>query len=389
MSSVKFPVIRVDQRIGAFYVGVMRARDLLTICQFDYRRMEYSNGYLDFLGIQRPLSGRRVKEIASYVNTLESCFPTSIVISIDERCASIEESAVTGVSTISIHEFNDSAATDMSIPLDQVASIIDGQHRLKGLEVSGQLDFELTVSIFIGIDDATEASIFSIVNLAQTKVNASLVYDLFSLAKNRSPEKTCHEIVVNLDRLPDSPFHNKIKRLGVATDGRFGETLSQATVVRGILPYITNDPVGDRDRGKRFAFWEPISNKDMRRRIFYSFFQQNKDVEILRILIHYFAAIRDRWPNAWHSDQPGIMINKTNGYIGFIRFLRPAFISIVSEPRVVSKGEFMEIFSRINIKDDDFNSNNFLPGTAGSSQLFRSLVEKSSLDGQISLQFGG
>ena len=70
-----------------------------------------------------------------------------------------------------ISEFVDSESPELSISMDQAASIIDGQHRLKGLEQAGKSDFELTVSIFVGVDDATEASLFSIVILAQTQVN--------------------------------------------------------------------------------------------------------------------------------------------------------------------------------------------------------------------------
>ena len=125
-------------------------------------------------------------------------------------------------------------------------------------EVKG-LDFRINVAVFVGVDDATKADIFSTVNLAQTKVNKSLVYDLFSLQKSRSSEKTCHEIVVALDEMEESPFYQRIKQLGSATDGRFGETLSQATVVRGLLPYITDDALTDRDIGKRFGFRDRTS----------------------------------------------------------------------------------------------------------------------------------
>jgi DGQHR domain-containing protein len=143
---------------------------------------------------------------------------------------------VVGAKILKISEYVDDQNPDLSIKLDQVASIIDGQHRLKGREEAHKDEFEVPVSIFIGADDATEAMLFSIVNLAQTKVNRSLVYDLFSVAQSRSPEKTCHEVVVALDRMEESPFQNRIKRLGVATDGRFGEALSQVTAVKGILP---------------------------------------------------------------------------------------------------------------------------------------------------------
>ena len=91
------------------------------------------------------------------------------------------------------------------------------------MNLTSNQSFEVNVAIFIGVDIADQAAIFSTVNLAQTKVNRSLVYDLFEYSKTRSPEKTCHDVAVLLDRVPESPFFEKIKRLGVATEGRFGE----------------------------------------------------------------------------------------------------------------------------------------------------------------------
>jgi DGQHR domain-containing protein len=171
MSPVTIPVFSIKQSIGEFFVGVIRADDLLSISRFDYRRMHYTGGYIDFLGIQRKLKDRRIRDIAKYVQTVDASFPTSIVISIDEKCALITETEREGFKILKITAYEDADAPELSIPLDQVATIIDGQHRLKGLEEAGKPDFELSVSIFIGTDDATEAALFSVVNLAQTKVN--------------------------------------------------------------------------------------------------------------------------------------------------------------------------------------------------------------------------
>jgi hypothetical protein len=49
---------------------------------------------------------------------------------------------------------------------------------------------------------ATQASLFSTVNLAQTKVNRSLVYDLHDYAHTRSPEKS-HDVAIALDHRTD------------------------------------------------------------------------------------------------------------------------------------------------------------------------------------------
>jgi len=282
---------------------------------------------------------------------------------------------------LQISDYTDPESPELSIPLDHVATIIDGQHRLKGLEEAQLRDFELSISVFVGADQATEASIFSTVNLAQTKVNKSLAYDLFEYAKARSPEKTCHEIVVALDKLANSPFQGRIKRLGVRTEERFGETLSQATIVKGLLPYISKDPLLDRDAGKRFGFWEPMLASDASKRIFYEFFRRNEDEKILAIVINYFGAIRRKWPDAWENTGRGNIINRTNGFNGFIRFLRPAYLNFTTTPEVVSSEDFFRLIDRVVLKDADFNPGEFLPGSSGSTKLYRVLMEQTGLGG--------
>lgn len=64
------------------------------------------------------------------------------------------------------------------------------------------------------LTDEEKAYVFSIINSKQTRVNPSIVYDLFSLAERRSPQKTCHEIARGINSNPDSPFYKKLKMLG-------------------------------------------------------------------------------------------------------------------------------------------------------------------------------
>ena len=51
--------------------------------------------------------------------------------------------------------------------------------------------------------------------------------------------------------LGKSPFYQRIKRLGVATEGRFGETITQATFVQSLMKYISKNEMKDRDTYKR------------------------------------------------------------------------------------------------------------------------------------------
>lgn len=371
-NELKIPVFPVRQQIGTFYIGVASAEALLSICKFDFRRIHERGGRKEFLGIQRQLKDSRIKEISKYIRTSDAVFPTSVVLSVDEKCVRINEN--NGISTLTLSAFIDPEDPRLNIPFDSLATIIDGQHRLKSFEGIKDLVFDLPVSIFVGIDDAIEASIFSTVNLAQTKVNKSLVYDLFSLDKNRSPEKTAHEIAVALDELEESPFNKKIKRLGAATEGRFGETLSQATVVKGILPYITKDPMTDRDIGRRMGFWPEIDAKGNQSRPFYSFFKNDQDEKILANLMNYFAAVSETWPEAWRSNGRGAVLNKTNGYNGLMRFFRNSYLHFTSTPEVITKAQFASIFSKSNLEDSFFTTENYPPGSTGASKLYRDLV---------------
>jgi len=104
---------------------------------------------------------------------------------------------------------------DSDEEMNDIAKIIDGQHRIAGLEgLAEQTDLELGGAIFVGADIATQANIFATVNLAQTKVNRSLAYDLLDYEKMRSPQKSAHHIAVALDQIEGSPFYRRIKTAG-------------------------------------------------------------------------------------------------------------------------------------------------------------------------------
>jgi DGQHR domain-containing protein len=371
-ASLIIPFQKVTQPVGDFYSCVVSAQQLLRICTFDFRKIEQNKGVKEFLGIQRPLNDDRVKEIRKYIATEDASFPTSIVLSVDERCAYIENGD--DGPSLKLTSYTDPEDEKNVVPFTGIATIIDGQHRLKAFEGT-QINWDLSVNLLIGADPGTQAMIFSKVNLAQTKVNKSLVYDLFSLDRNRSPEKTAHEIAVNLNDMSESPFHAKIKRLGSATEGVFGETLSQATVVKGLLPLISKDPLVDRDIGRRTGVWPHRGQEDFTRRVFYPAFRDNRDGEILATLLNYFNAVKARWPAAWEYTGQGSVLPKTNGFNGLIRFLRDAYLYVTASPRVITQQEFANIFARSPLNDEDFTVDRFKPGSSGSAELYRELAQ--------------
>ncbi|WP_278447137.1 DGQHR domain-containing protein [Stutzerimonas kunmingensis] len=370
--SVDIKCIKIKQPIGEFYIGCINSKSLKEITFSDVRRMEGERGFESYLGIQRPLSPSRVKEISQYTKTVDACFPTAVLLSVKAKCAEFNEE--NGVLTLSPYKSDDDETP--SIPITHLANVIDGQHRIAGLHDYDGEDFEINVSIFVDIDVSTEAYIFSTVNLAQTKVNKSLVYDLYELATTRSPQKLCHEIAVALDKDEESPFFNRIKRLGSAQSHNLPGSITQAAFVQALMKFISDNPMRDRDtylRGKIPA----LNDGDLNKLIFRKFLIKEKDYDLTDILWDYFEAVRARWPAAWASKDKGIILSKTNGFMAFMRFLRDAYCCINKEKPEIS--DFKEIFDRMGFDDYYFNTDNFKPGTSGESALYKELVGSGAL----------
>ena len=362
-----FPCIKAIQPVGDLYLASLSFKVLCTISDFDVRRvMQEDRDVERYLGIQRPLSKKRVNEIAEYVNFADACFPGSIIIAVEERAAHFDSKK----SEMTLRNMPDDKEPILT---RKIARVIDGQHRIAGLYRYRGESFDCPVTILIGMDIADQAQIFARVNLTQTKVNPSLVYDLFELAETRSPQKTAHEIAIRLDRQPKGPMEKRIKRLGIATPGRSGELLAQATVVRGILEHITPSPDKDRDQLLRGFRLPTPSADEARRHVLRPWFVDGNDDAIFETVRDYFEAVRERWPNAWNARGQGYILPRTNGYSALMRFFRDAvlFWGAPSEP--VSKDKFLQLFKKVSLKDDDLTTVNFEPGMGGEARLYRTI----------------
>ncbi|RAR59662.1 DGQHR domain-containing protein [Onishia taeanensis] len=369
---VELNCVPVSQPLGQFFVGAIDSNDLIEITHTDVRRIEGERGFESYLGIQRPLSKKRSKEIADYVNTADACFPTAVIISVDSRCAFFDEDK--NVLVLEPYHRETDEEGDVDIPLHKIAKVIDGQHRIAGLQgYKGEEAFEVNVSIFVDIDVASEAYLFSTVNIAQTKINKSLLYDLFELAESRSPQKLCHQIAVALNSTDGSPLENRIKRLGVAGPHSIPGAITQAAFVESLMKYVSSNPQYDRDLYIRKKSIPPASGREEKKLIFRDFMIQKKDFELTDIIWNYFSAVKERWPDAWESEHKGVMLNKTNGFMALMRLLKDSYLYL--EKEVPRKEDFLSILEEINLEDDHFTTENYKPGSSGEAALYRTLKE--------------
>jgi DGQHR domain-containing protein len=366
------PAVEVTQPIGTFYLTSMDSTVLGTIATADVRRLVSSTTSVEqYIGIQRKLDPKRRKDIADYVKTVDATFPTSIVIAVeDERCLEYDAKE-RRLYFFEVEEGEDGPA----VRADALAHILDGQHRLAGLREADRA-FGLPVTVFPAIDQADEAEIFATVNLAQTKVNSSLVYDLLAFSKSRSPERTCHGVAVALNSLAGSPFKERIKRLGSATPGVIGETLSQATFVRALVPYISKEPARDREFLRRALGTLPLVRDEntFRSTPFRNLFIEQRDEVIADIVWRYFDSVRRHWHDAWENEDKGQIIKRTNGFRAFMNVLGEIYYLLRgNDRRQPSVSEYDEIWACSTLKDDDFTRETYLPGSTGERNLTRSL----------------
>ena len=367
VKTIRVPSLQVQQPIGQFYVAVMKRDDVLRLAWSDVRRIA-DEELADYIGIERDLDPRRVEELARYVKTVDASFPTSIILAI------AQDDLINYDATTGIMEIRDNP---------QVAKIIDGQHRIAGLEglQGAETPFDLNVTIFVDMDLEDQAMVFATINLAQTRVRKSLAYDLYEYTERRSPQKTAHNIAKLLNARQGSPLYQRIKILGTAT--RPYQTLTQAAFVEALLVLTSGSieqALRDRDLIKRGKRIPPAEELDGKRLVFRAMFDTKMDAQIAKVLWNYFSAVRDKWEVAW-ADVPrrGNMLPRTNGFRALMRFLPAAYLHVGGPPSLPSVEEFGSVLAPITLGDDDFNTDRYIPGSTGERALLDDLLELSGL----------
>ena len=349
----------VTQPIGDFFVGVIPSDILCEITYTDTRRID-ERLIERHAGLNRPVNPARVKEISEYVQLADATFPNSVIIAIDSE---------------NIVAQDDHSLTIRLAP--DVAKIIDGQHRISGLQSARPSNFELVVAIFVDLEIEDQATIFSTINLKQARVDKSLVYDLFDLATERSPQKTCHEIAKSLNFDELSPFYKRIKLLGrnpKLGDGTvlYKAPLSQAAFVKYLLPMISENPERDRDLLRRDQPIHCADNSVDRGIIFCEYFSRDEDATIVRILTNYFNAVREVFPREWEEfDNP---LSRTIGYGALMRLFQNV-LYVRGKKRKTFKAEYFRRYLETMSGNLEFSFDRYHPAGSGETNLYRDMKD--------------
>ena len=198
MNNVTFPyetpTLRVRQRLGVFYVVSLPVELLLQVTFSDSVSASTTDGggYI-LTGTQRSIQDKRLKEIAEYINRVDSTFPNSIILAANydpetgfdqgEREDMLREESQNSIDESLMWTITESnVGRKLMIPTpNKLAAIIDGQHRLFSFALADADAIKgtnLLCSVFIDLAKALQAQIFATINSTQKRVDRSLTYEL-------------------------------------------------------------------------------------------------------------------------------------------------------------------------------------------------------------------
>lgn len=286
---------------------------------------------------QRPESTRRVKEIAAFLNTKEyALFPNSIIVTCelvnntfnigpDIKFSALAERGI-GKSQIKNMSFFEIVGNKYTLYVPYVESsllVIDGQHRLRGLEEAKKEiinSYDLLLTFIIDYDRTVLAELFYTINYTQKSVNKSLLYHLSGeFSRELNAITFLHEAVKLLNELAESPFFKRVKMLGVIPKGTPAKdkakmTISQAFLIDYLLPTISETA--------KISIHPPI---------FLYYFRHDKlQIEIIRFINKYFKAVKNIMEKQW--DRPDLsIVSKTVSVGALIQVFHFLFVKMLIE----------------------------------------------------------
>lgn len=347
MISLNF--VEVKQPIGSFYICSIEASLLINIVEIRRRNISQSH-------VQRDDASKRVSEISNFCSDKDAVFPTPIIVAVD-----IDSNV--RITDGKIHFSGD----------EIIGEVIDGQHRILGIKKSGLADiFQLPVVFMFDLELTHKAYIFSIINSKQTRVNMSLIYDLFALSEFRSPYKTCHELARSFNNDFESPYYNRMKMLGKKTETQENASISQGSFIKFTLELITRDPESDTRNLKKGVDY---LKSDLRCPLREYFIEEN-DAVIYKILMNYLNSVRAVFGKEW-NDPHNYIISKSIGYSALVKAF-PTFYQLGVSKGALNFDFFLEVMNQIKSHMENlgksFTSNDYGSNEQSRAQLTRDLT---------------
>lgn len=360
--------ILINQNDQEFIIGKATIQQILTYTKYTerlivgYDEKDYPI-YNDH--VQRKVESTRVNKIADFlINDPFAVFPTNIVLGIPYQA--IESQTLhDGIVRICIKDNvieEVARANNGDKDANIYITIVDGQHRIRGIEIAIQrltddiasstedstryqlerqlqkiLSMEVAISCFIDKSLEYHAMIFSTINRTQKRVSQDLVYSLLGLSSEDTPYKTALEVTLALNAHPKSPFYHRIKLYGGDYNRLMSPPLSQATMIKSIVALISEslrESENDKYR-KRRDLKKQTTHKFLPFRQFYA---NNQDSMISDCLFYFFNAVSNILPKYWKYNGIGKPLNILQSTVGYEALLS-LLVEILKRESIQSFGQ--------------------------------------------------
>ncbi|WP_319231057.1 DGQHR domain-containing protein [Draconibacterium orientale] len=408
--------IPVTQNKQDFIIGVFSIKQILKFTKYTERLItgfDEEEQPIYNKQIQRFVEKNRVERIADFLSQdPDATFPTNLVLHIPISIIE-EQKKENGFVKIKLQEkvYDEISKKNGDVYI----TIIDGQHRIRGIEVAierleerintamrtnrasispeieKKLEFftqrlndlkniNLVVSFFIDKSLEYQAMIFSTINRTQKKVSADLVYSLFGLDTSDTPQKTALQVVLSLNGHPKSPFYKRIKLYGGDYSNQTSPPLSQATMVKSIISLISenlSEAENDRYRERKELLKRSSSSgKLLPFRLYYA---TDRDSMISDILFYYFTAVKNTFKTKedsyWSYDnqkKPDNILQTAVGYEALLKILVDILASADFKNSDIEETSFSTFLSCAS--NLDFSNQQLFPfSTKGKNILYLSM----------------
>lgn len=402
---------RVRQNNQEFLVGIFSIRQILMFTRYTERLIvgyDDDNFPIYNREIQRKTEKSRVDKIADFlINDPDATFPTNIVLAVPGPVIeSLEDEEGFVRLRLKKMVFDEVAKPKGDVHL----TIIDGQHRIKGVEqaiwrlnqqvksltgaqrlstedgpLQDRLDYfikrldelksiELMVTFFIDPTLEFQAMIFSTINRTQKSVPQSLVYELFGLSSGDSPQKTALQITLSLNSYDGSPFYKRVKLHGGSYATNQSPPLTQAMMVKSLIDLISvniREAENDRFRARKELLKGGNDNH-----LFRKYYARDEDDKIADIMFSFFEAVRRTfvdengmsiWDFPSEITKPKNILHTTVGYQALLLLLADILKKTKEEDK--DKVETYQLFLE-KVNNIDFYNNERYPYTSKSRKIF-------------------
>ncbi len=349
---MKLKCIELDQNGTKIYVGKVKMGDIIYKTKEDIWRHDNQEGY------QREVTSSRAKAYGRYISKTRGIAPNTVLLNIRDNAAINFDGEY------------------LNVPETSVLWVVDGQHRLKGLEdaiESGFVnirDFELPIIVTLFKERYEEAKQFAIINRTQKGIRSDLAERFLQKAvKNEGKQSIYNQAEAGVINEILRGYDWKPKAIEI-TDWLNDNDIS----IWNNRIRLPNEPKGEATVSQKTFMdsLEPIL-KD-------NYFSLKSSETIEQVLNNYWSAIKEIWPEPF-SDPASYVLLKLTGVMSMHK-LFPSIVAYCTDregKRYLTKerlASVLKFLKNANIDSTYWTSNGNGGRYGTNKQGIRMLVEE-------------